>query len=135
MLWSAAGLADNEAANDDLASIPAVTLSVAAILADSRYPSRWQPHFSHDAMDYADHWSQPAASADLREVIGLSRVHKVRSVSLMTFAEIGQARLFFGVNRKGIVGLHFDVFARRKGAGNMEMLRMPYLKRAGSKAD
>ena len=37
----------------------------------------------------------------------LIRYRDVRSVSLLTFAKFRESRLFFGVNERGYLGLHF----------------------------
>lgn len=57
----------------------------------------------------------------------LSRVSKLRGLSVLTMAEIGHARLFFGVNDDGLVGLHFNTSASDPDGRHIEVLRMPYL--------
>ncbi|MGB5353482.1 MAG: hypothetical protein WBN32_07735 [Woeseia sp.] len=135
LLWSAAVSAEDDASGANAASLQSVTLSVAALLAESRYPSRWNPLHSVHAETYSGPWPQAVENSNLQDALAFSRERKVRSVSLLTFAELGQARLFVGVNNKGVVGVHFDAFSRHRGAGFLEMLRMPYLKKYGGDAE
>ena len=58
----------------------------------------------------------------------LARVSRLRSLSLLTLAKIGQTRLFLGVNEEGLVGLHFIAFLRDGDERYLELVRMPYLK-------
>jgi hypothetical protein len=58
----------------------------------------------------------------------LARVSKLRNLSLLTLAEIGQTRLFLGVNDEGLVGLHFNALPRDSDGRYLEVVRMPYLK-------
>ena len=39
----------------------------------------------------------------------LGRLKRLRDVSFLTLAESGQTRVFFGVDRDGLVGLHFRI--------------------------
>jgi hypothetical protein len=49
-------------------------------------------------------------------------------LSLLTLAEIGQTRLFLGVNDEGLLGLHFNALPRDGDERYLEVIRMPYLK-------
>ncbi len=111
MLLSAAGFADDaKSSNTDGEPLPVVTLSVETLLAESGYASHWQLFHPVEAMTYSDDWPQPIADFDFQDASALIRVSKLRSLSLLTLAEFRQARLFLGVNEKGLVGLHFIAF-------------------------
>jgi len=58
----------------------------------------------------------------------LGRASQLRSLSFLTLAELGRTRLFLGVNKEGLVGLHFLAFPRRSSGRYLELARMPYLK-------
>jgi hypothetical protein len=112
-------------------SLPEVTRSVAALLAESRYASRWRLYQPVDAMTYSDNWPRPIAEFNFQDDSALARVSKLRNLSLLTLAEIGQTRLFLGVNNDGLVGLHFNLFSRAGDARYLEVVRMPYLQKTG----
>ena len=130
LLWSAAGLADDvQYAKTDGELLPVVTLSVETMLAESEYPPRWRPFHPAEATAYSDGWLRPIADFDIQDAGALSRIRKLRGLSLFTLAEIGQTRLFLGVNEEGLVGLHFDMFPRYGGERFLEVVRMPYLRK------
>ena len=136
LLWSAAGLADD--VQDSKTSgelLPAVTLSVEAMLAESEYPSHWRPIHPAAATAYSVGWLRPTADFDFQDRGALSRFSQLRGLSLCTLAEFGKTRLFLGVNEKGLVGLHFDLFPRYGSEQYLEVVRMPYLKKTSRAAE
>lgn len=56
----------------------------------------------------------------------MGRARKIRSLSLLTLAEFKKSRLYLGVNKRGLLGLHFNA-AIRSGDRCLEVARMPYL--------
>ena len=129
MLLSAAGFADDaKFSSTDGEPLPEVTLSVEAMHAELGYTSRRHLFPSVEAMAYSDDWPRPIADLDFQDNSALARVSKLRNLSLLTLAEIGQTRLFLGVNDDGLVGLHFNAFPRDGGERYLEVVRMPYLK-------
>jgi hypothetical protein len=58
----------------------------------------------------------------------LGQARKIRSLSLLTLAEFKKSRLYFGVNKRGLLGLHFNA-ATRSNDRCLEVARMPYLQR------
>ena len=130
LLWSAAGFADDvQSSKTDGEPLPVVTLSVETMLAESEYPSRWRPLHPAEATAYSDVWLRPIADFDFQDAGVLSRVSKLRGLSLLTLAEFGQTRMFLGVNEEGLVGLHFDTFPHGGGDRHLEVVRMPYLRK------
>ncbi len=129
MLLSKAGFADDaKSSNTDSEPLPEVTLSVEALHAESGYTSRWQLFDSVEAMANSDDWPRAIADFDFQDDSALARVSKLRNLSLLTLVEIGQTRLFLGVNDDGLVGLHFSALPRDGGERYLEVVRMPYLK-------
>jgi hypothetical protein len=130
LLWSAAGFADDvQSSKTDGELLPVVTLSVVTMLAESEYPSRWRPFHPAEATAYSDGWLRPIADFDFQDASVLSRVSKLRGLSLLTLAKFGQTRMFLGVNEDGLVGLHFDAFPHNGGDRYLEVIRMPYLRK------
>jgi len=76
-------------------------------------------------------WLTQIAEFNFQDDSALARVSKLRNLSLLTLAEIGQTRLFLGVNDDGLVGLHFNLFSRAGDARYLEVVRMPYLQKTG----
>lgn len=129
MLLPAAAIADEEThSSADSDAPPIATLYVDPLHTESLFPSRWQLSHSVEEIAYADDWSQPIADFDFEDASALARVSKLQSLSLLTLAEVGQSRVFLGVDDKGLVGLHFNVFVRDLAESSLEMARMPYLK-------
>ena len=108
MLFSAAGFADD---------------------AKLQYASHWQLSHPVDAMTYSDDLSQPFANFDFQDSGALAHARRLRGLSLLTVAELGRSRLYFGVNAKGFVGLHFDASPRHGDKRYWEMIRAPYLRK------
>lgn len=61
----------------------------------------------------------------------MGRALKMRSLSLLTLAESRKSRLYIGVNKRGLLGLHFNA-AIRSDDRCLEVARMPYLEKRGS---
>jgi len=132
MSLSATGLADDASASTTSAELlPPVTYAVEASHGDWNYAPRWR--LAHDAVDmpsYANDWSQRSMNVAFHDSDTFSRMSKLRNLSLLTFAEIGRARLFLGVDDNGIVGVHLRAFHRLGDERYLEVVRMPYLKKA-----
>lgn len=80
-----------------------------------------------DVIAYMDFSSRRLYDLRFEDSDLLSRMSKLRGISMLTMAEIGHARLFFGVNDDGLVGLHFNTSASDPDGQHIEVLRMPYL--------
>lgn len=92
------------------------------------YASRWQLTHPIETMAYANDWPQPMDNFDFQDSGILGRASKLRGLSFLTLAELGRARLFLGVNKEGLFGLHFRAFSRHSSGRYLELARMPYLK-------
>lgn len=128
-LLPAAALADDATisrAEGKQAPLPA--LSLESLHAQSAYAPRWQLTHPIETLTYAEDWSQPMSNFAFQDSGILGRASKLRGLSFLTLAELGRARLFLGVNKEGLVGLHFRAFPGRSNGRYLEMARMPYLK-------
>ena len=127
--FATAGFADDAKyrATDNTALLE-VTLSAQAILEPWQYASRWKVSHSVETMDYSRSWSRLDVKVDFQDSDALARVSRIRNLSLLTFVEFGRARLFLGVDEKGLVGVHLRGFHRVGDERYIEMVRMPYLK-------
>lgn len=131
-LLPAAALADDAAVSrSDGEAAPTAAPSLESLQAQSAFVSRWQLTHPIETMTYADDWAQPMSSIDFQDSSILGRASKLRSLSFLTLAELGQTRLFLGVNDEGLVGIHFRAISRRSSERYLEWVRMPYLKNSG----
>jgi hypothetical protein len=119
MLMSASAAADE-------AAQPTLTPAAEAFLADLARASWMQsPDYSWP-MSYTDNYLRPLPDVDFEDGSLLGRFSHLRRISFLTFAEIGEAQFFFGLNKEGLLGLHFNI-DRKKRRERLELLRMPYL--------
>lgn len=131
LLIPAVAVADDaRAPAADLYSMQSLTEYSQAHWLDTGYASSWRlpptigvPHDSSEATD-------PIADLDFRDPGAFARVSKVRELSLLTLAEVGKARLFFGVNDRGLFGFHLGARPRLGDERCVELARMPYLNSA-----
>ena len=65
---------------------------------------------------------------EFQDSSAMGRARKIRSLSLLTLAEFKKSRLYLGVNKRGLLGLHFNL-AIRSGDRCLEVARMPYLQK------
>ncbi len=81
----------------------------------------YQPFWSPEVQDLT------VESFDFDDKSSLERITKLRSLSLVTFAETNNTRLFLGVNKEGMVGLHFSAFPRYGKDRHLSLWSMPYV--------
>ena len=128
LLLSPAVSADESEASYTAASLPMTsTLAVTALLDDLGHSSEWRLPEPVDLIALAELQPHPLYDLQLEDSDLVSRLSKLRGLSMLTMAEVGPARLFFGVNDEGLVGLHFNTGASDPGDVHIEVLRMPYL--------
>ena len=109
-----------------------VALSMRALHAAPEQTSRWQPLYDADSFRYPDIASQAVVNLDFENGGPFARVRKIRALSLLTLAEVKGARLFFGVNNKGLVGIHVRAVKPYGDDSCLEIARMPYLADIGA---
>lgn len=97
---------------------------------ESDFAVFWEAPLLIDPADYSNESMAAIAPLDFRDPGALARVSKVRELSLLTLAEVGKARFFFGVNRDGLFGFHLGALPRLGDERSVELARMPYLKGA-----
>ena len=127
LLTSLSARAD-ESRTDDEAS-PADSSAAAAALLENlrRYSTRWQLRETDSPIAYGDDFSNPLFDIRFEDGSMISRVSKIRRLSLLTFAEVGDAQLYFGVNRDGLFGVHLGALSGSGRERQLEVARMPYL--------
>ncbi|MGI9235386.1 MAG: hypothetical protein ACR2RD_17270 [Woeseiaceae bacterium] len=129
MLIPAVVLADD--AGISLSARPAAdldSLSSYSYWRESDYAESWQTPLLIEPADYSNDSIAAIAPLEFRDTGALARVSKVRELSLLTLAEVGKARFFFGVNRAGLFGLHLGALPNLDDDRSVELARMPYLK-------
>ena len=135
-LLPAAALADDATVSrGDSEPAPIPALSLESLQAQSVYAPRWQLTHPIETMTYADDWSRPMSSFAFQDSGILGRASKLRNLSFLTLAELGETRLFLGVNNEGLLGLHFRAFPRHSSGRYLELVRMPYLTNSESDAE
>jgi len=129
-LLSAASLADDAgtpSAGGDLP--PVATYSFDSLYSEPQYSSRWQLSYPVEPIAYAFDGSPSIGNLDFQDSGAFSRVKKIRALSLLTLAEGKGTRLFFGVDKEGLVGIHFRGLPRDNDDRFFEVVRMPYLEK------
>ncbi len=128
MLFSTTALADNaKTPGKDAYLSTIVGLYLEALRSEAEYTSPSRLSQSFPTLAYSSPAEQPIANLDFRKSGGIDRVRKLRALSFLTLAEVGGTRMFLGVNRKGLVGLHFRAMTRYGDERCLEVARMPYL--------
>lgn len=131
MLFSVTGLADDKGTSPvNSNTLPASRLALPPLSSNIDSASRWRRVYPLDTTRYSNDWTPAVVSVSFQDSGTLARVSKLRSLSLLTFAEIGRSRIFLGVNDEGLVGLHFRAFRRQDKERHLEVARMPYLEKA-----
>ncbi len=97
---------------------------------DAGDASAWQLPPTIEVPRYSSKATDPIADLDFRDPGAFARVRKVRELSFLTLAEVGIARLFFGVSGEGLFGLHVGARPLLGDERYMELARMPYLNSA-----
>jgi hypothetical protein len=129
-LLPAAGLADDAASFGTKKPLPLSAPSLDSQQAEPVYALRWRPALGAETISRSDHWSRSMQDFDFQDSGILGRMSKLRGLSFLTIAEAGKSRLFLGVNKDGLVGLHFHAFPGQGNRRYLEVARMPYLRKS-----
>lgn len=125
---SCPALADDPAPADDTSIVQATySWSAAEFVSEMETDAHLALLEPIDVVSLTDFPLHPLNDVHFETGDFLSRVSRLRGLSVLTMAEIGHARLFFGVNDDGLVGLHFNTSASDPNDRHIEVLRMPYL--------
>lgn len=127
LLTSSAAFADEPNATYAPASLPMTSMSATAFPDELWHRSEWRLPEPVDLIALAELQPHPLYDLHFEDSDLVSRLSKLRGLSMLTMAEVGPARLFFGVNDEGLVGLHFNTGASDPDDVHVEVLRMPYL--------
>ena len=113
LLLPAAALAD-EAPPAEQESAEAAAAPPETVLSLVEYEARWRLADPVDATAYIDRWPQSTWPFDIHVDDGssLTRVTRIRSLSLLTIAGDERSKWFLGINEDGLVGIHFRGFTR-----------------------
>lgn len=132
---AALGLAANAAVADDVAGDtetrdqPAeLTPAAEALLDDFDSASRIRLSDDVPALAYSDAFATTLTRLDVRRSNAIQRLAKIRRLSLLTLAEVGQAQLFFGVSSDGTLGLHFGASSRKRTEDGLAATDAPYFR-------
>jgi hypothetical protein len=119
-------LADDKArtVENDLAASTSVTN---IWLTDPTLVVQMQPQYRTASSLLLGASTIPIIDFELDKDPALKRIGRLRNLSLLTFADKGQFRLFLGVNADGLAGLHITLLSRQDEGRILELLRMPYL--------
>lgn len=129
VLWSATSLADEaELAPTTSETSTTSWRNIDELFLVSAYVYQLQSLDQNSFRANDDEWRRPLSEIDFQDGSPLGRASRIRSLSFVTFAEVGQARLFLGVNEDGLIGIHFRAFRRGNNTRHLEMMRMPYLR-------
>ena len=129
VLLTAQSVAEESSATDDAAVDTAADATLTALLPTTAHLSDWLLD-DIDVVEvgaYPTHRYSGFAALDFRESSAIKRLGKYRALSLVTFADLGTARLFLGVNEDGLLGLHLNATPKVTQERTVEVLRMPYL--------
>lgn len=133
LLLSINALADEETGLDsDSRLSTVVALYLEALRSEAKYTSPSRLSQPVATVPYSSSESIPIANLDFRNSATIDRVSRLRELSLLTLAESKKTRLFLGVNRKGLVGLHFRAQGVVSAERCLEVARMPYLGKKAS---
>ncbi len=74
-------------------------------------------------------WQEAGPQLEFQDSSTLGKIRKIRGFSLLTLAETKRSKLFFGMNKRGLFGLHFSSHQPASADRVLEVARMPYLDR------
>lgn len=80
-------------------------------------------------------WSEVGLQLEFRDSSTLGRFREVRGFSLLTLAETKRSKLFLGMNKRGLLGLHFSSGQQSSNDRVLEIARLPFLNRIETLAE
>lgn len=128
LLLSTAAIADDAEVNSpDVTLASVVALYFQTLNSDALYDARRHSPYRQDLLADTNIAAQPIAKFDFQDSRAFARVGRIRAVSLLTLIEMKSTRLFFGINRRGLVGIHLRAASPYNDERYLEVARMPYL--------
>lgn len=116
-------------ADDEHVPLPAEVIAGEDFFDDLQNAWRWQAPSSDPVFVYNGEPLPRLDDFEFRDGSSIGRMARLRSLSLLTLAEFGDSRLFFGVNDQEVVGIHFGAVSGTDSDRHLEMARMPWLSR------
>ena len=128
ILVSGAGLADelDDAEFAELRS--AATYTLYTLPADLTSEPQWRLPDTASEIVYTNIPTKPLFEVEFQDSNTLKQLSKLRNLSFVTLADKWNSQLFLGVNRDGLVGLHFTLIPRKNRDQMLELSRLSYLK-------
>lgn len=126
---SAGAVADEPSAADDRSGSEPTDETYYDDLPPTTYLGNWLLD-DLDLVEIGPHSTNRVAAFDnvaFRDMTTIERLGRYRSLSLLTFAEVGTTRLFLGVNEDGLFGLHLNAMPKPDEDTTVQIVRMPYL--------
>ena len=117
--------ADEETTAERITASLAAFYAAASAADSDRYFADNDPT-SYERFRRTHSYEQPIGPLQFQRSDTFGRMIRVRSISLLTFAENRHSRLFFGVNSDGLLGFHL----RGSGDRHIEVARAPWLERS-----
>lgn len=118
-------VADDETAAERISVSLAALYAAASVVDSDRYFAD-QDFTSYERFRRTHSDQQPLAPFQFQRSDAVGRMIQVRGVSLLTFAENRNSRLFFGISSDGTLGIHL----RCSGDRHIELARAPWLARS-----
>lgn len=79
-------------------------------------------------------WQDGSLQLEFRDSSALGKIRRIRGLSLLTLAETRRSKLFLGMNKRGLFGLHFSSHQPASADRVLEVARLPYLNREATVA-
>ena len=95
--------------------------------ADLTSEPQWRLSDTASEIVYSNIPTKPLFEVEFRDSNTLKQLSKLRNLSFVTLAEKWDSQLFLGVNRDGLVGLHFTLLPRKNKDQMLELSGRPYL--------
>ena len=129
ILLAGAGLADGLDDAETTEPQPAVMYTLPADLTSA---PQWRLSDTASEIVYSSIPTKPSFELEFQDSNTLKQLSKLRNLSFVTLADKWNSQLFLGVNRDGLVGLHFTLLPRQNKDQMLELTRLPYLRGAES---
>ena len=113
----------------------AATYTLYTLPADLTSEPQWRLPDTASEIVYSNLATRPMFEVEFQDSNTLKQLSKLRNLSFLTLADKWNSQLFLGVNRDGLVGLHFTLLPRRNKDQMLELSRLPYLKDSESLAE
>lgn len=129
ILLSGAAMADELDHSDTIELQSSLTHTLPVVVTSE---PQWRLPDTASQIVYSSIPAKPLFDVEFQDSNTLKQLSKLRNLSLLTLAEKWNSQVFLGVNRDGLVGLHFTLLPRRNKDQMLELSRLPYLQASDS---